>query len=159
MSPARGAHPMSLPMQPSGAKAWPEQPHHWVNSEGLGLRLQCFLVVRDADRRIACVRLKEQQGWFLPGESFRPNEAPDDAARRVSTTWFGVDLQPRVAGFQSYPDHGDGKWYVIVLYEAQVPKGGLKVLEDTAEIAFAPAGKAPGPFAMSHADVFERLGA
>jgi ADP-ribose pyrophosphatase YjhB (NUDIX family) len=137
----------------------PEQPHHWVNSEGLGLRLQCFLLVRDADRRVACVRLKEPgDRWSLPAESFRPNESPDDAARRVSTSWFGTDLRPKPAGFLNFPEQdGDQRWYLLFLYEAHAPKGGFALPDDTAEIAFAPVGKAPGPFAMDHGSVFARL--
>jgi ADP-ribose pyrophosphatase YjhB (NUDIX family) len=136
----------------------PEQPHHWVNSEGTGLRLQCFLVVRDADRRVACVRLKANPDvWNLPGESFRPSEAPDDAARRVGESWFGTDLRPRLTGFLNFPDDGDQRWYLLFLYEAQAPQGALKLPDDTAEIAFAPVGKPPGPFAMDHGSVFARL--
>lgn len=136
----------------------PERPHHWANSEGLGLRLQCFLAVRDADRRVACVRLKATPDvWHLPGESLLPNESPDEAARRVAQGWFGVPLPARIAAFQNYPDHGDGKWYLLFVYEAQAPKAGLAALDDTAEVAFAPVGKPPGPFAMDHGDVFERL--
>jgi ADP-ribose pyrophosphatase YjhB (NUDIX family) len=151
---------MTAPNKPLPTASFPvpEAPHHWVNSEGLGLRMQCFLVVRDADRRVACVRLKNSpDAWNLPGESFKPNESPDDCARRVSETWFGVDLKPKVLGFQNFPDHGDGKWYVLVLYEAQAPKGGFQLPEDTAEIAFAPVGKAPGNFQMDHGTVFGKL--
>lgn len=136
----------------------PEQPHHWVNSEGTGLRLQCFLAVRDADRRVACVRLKANPGqWSLPGEALKPGEAPDDAARRVSASWFGADLEPRFTGFQNYPDDGDRRWYLLFVYEAHAPKGGFALPEDTAEIAFAPVGKSPGPFALDHGAVFRRL--
>ncbi|MCA1813547.1 MAG: NUDIX hydrolase [Halobacteriales archaeon] len=136
----------------------PEQPHHWVNSEGTGLRLQCFLVVRDADQRIACVRLKSSPDqWSLPAESFKPSEHPDDAARRVGEMWFGSDLKPKLVGFQNYPDDGDQRWYLLFLYEAHAPKGGFKLPEDTAEIAFAPAGKPPGEFAMDHGSVFASL--
>jgi ADP-ribose pyrophosphatase YjhB (NUDIX family) len=136
----------------------PEAPHHWANSEGLGLRLQCFLVVRDADRRVACVRLKANPDvWSLPGESLRPNESPPMAAQRVAQMWFGQDL-PAIAGdVVNFPDDGDGKWYMIFTYETQAPRGGFTLPDDTAEIAFAPVGKPPGPFGMDHASVFARL--
>ncbi|HEV8361613.1 MAG TPA: NUDIX domain-containing protein [Candidatus Thermoplasmatota archaeon] len=138
--------------------ALPERPHHWVNSDGLGLRLQCFLVVRDADRRVACVRLKDHgDRWSLPGESLKPNESPPMAAERIAQVWFGVPLPAKPAEVQNFPDDGDGKWYMVFTYEAPAPKAGLPLLDDTAEIAFAPVGKPPGPFAMSHADVFARL--
>jgi ADP-ribose pyrophosphatase YjhB (NUDIX family) len=136
----------------------PEAPHHWVNSEGTGLRLQCFLVVRDADRRVACVRLKNNaQEWMLPAESFKPSEAPEEAAKRVAESWFGQDLGAKLVGFQNYPDTGDQRWYLLFVFEAQAPKGGLKKPDDTEEIAFAPVGKAPGPFAMDHGTVFAKL--
>lgn len=136
----------------------PEQPHHWVNSEGLGLRLQCFLVVRDRDRRVACVRLKANpQVWSLPGETLKPNEDLLAAAERVSHAWFGHGLDLHFAGVQNYPDTGDGKWYVLFLFEGDAPKEGFKLPDDTAEIAFAPVGKPPGPFGMDHGTVFGRL--
>lgn len=157
-----GARPMSLfgkkDALPAASFPVPKEPHHWVNGEGLGLRLQCFLVVRDQDRRVACVRLKNSpDGWNLPGESFRPNEHPDDAARRVSEMWFGADLKPRPAGYLNFPEEGDQRWYLLFLYEVQAPRGGFALPEDTAEIAFAPVGKPPGPFHMDHANVFARL--
>lgn len=135
----------------------PREPHHWVNSEGVGLRLQCFLLVRDAQRRIACVRLKNNPDvWMLPGESLRPSEAPDAAARRVSESWFGADLEPRIAGFMNFPDEGDQRWYVLFLYEAAAP-AKLTEPDDTEDIVFVAPGKAPGPFGMDHGSVFARL--
>jgi ADP-ribose pyrophosphatase YjhB (NUDIX family) len=136
----------------------PDKPHHWINSDGLGLRLQCFLIVRDADRRVACVRLKENGGaWSLPGESLQPNESPPMAAERIAKSWFGLSLPATPTEVVNFPDDGDGKWYMIFLYEAATPRGGLPKLADTDEIAFTPVGKPPGAFAMSHSDVFARL--
>jgi ADP-ribose pyrophosphatase YjhB (NUDIX family) len=151
---------MPLFGKPAGGAKFepPTEPHHWVNSDGLGLRLQCFLVVRDAERRIACVRLKgNPQQWMLPGESMRPNEAPDDAARRVAEMWFGTPLPAQLADIQSYPDDGDQRWYLLFVYEAKAPPAGLPKLDDTEQVAFVPAGKAPGEFAMDHGAVFGRL--
>lgn len=136
----------------------PKEPHHWVNSQGLALRLQCFVAVRDGQKRIALVRLKNSpEHWMLPGESFRPNEAPDEAARRVCEMWFGQDLKARIAGWQNYPDNGDQRWYLLFIYEAQAPAAGLPKPDDTEEIRFVAPGEAPGPFGMSHAEVFAQL--
>lgn len=135
----------------------PKEPHHWVNGQGLGLRLQCFVAVRDAQRRIAVVRLKgNPEQWMLPGESFRPNEHPDEAARRVCEMWFGQDLQARFAGWQNYPEANDQRWYLLFLYEAHAP-AHLAKPDDTEEIRFVAPGHAPGPFAMSHGEVFAQL--
>jgi ADP-ribose pyrophosphatase YjhB (NUDIX family) len=143
---------------PTSSFPVPKESHHWVNSEGLGLRLQVFLIVRDADRRVACVRLKSSPDvWMLPGESLRPNEELQAAAERVSEMWFGANLKPRLTGVQNYPDTGDKKWYVLFMCEAPAPPGGLKKPDDTEEIAFVPVGKAPGPFGMDHGTVFGHL--
>jgi len=149
---------MTLPFARGDAKP-PSDPSKFFNGDGLSLRLQCFLVIRDADRRIACVRLKGSEGrWSLPGENVRPNEDLHEAARRVSQMWFGTDLQPRIADILTFPEENDDKrWYVLFLYEAQAPRGGLPKLDDTDEVAFVPAGKAPGEFGMDHASVFARL--
>ena len=136
----------------------PERPHHWVNSEGVELRLQVFVAVRDADHRVACVRLKNNPGqWYMPGESVLPNEDLNAAARRVTESYFGQALDGRIADIVTWPTDAEGAWYVLFLYEAHAPKTGLKKPEDTEEIAFAPPGKAPGEFALSHGDVFARL--
>ncbi len=129
----------------------------YTNGAGLMLRVQCFLTVRNKRREIACVRLKGNPGWSVPGESIQPNEAPNDAARRVSKMWFDVELPTRIADVQSYPDSGDHKWYVLFIYEADEPQDGLKLLDDTEAITFVHAGREPGPFVMDHKDVFGRL--
>ena len=135
-------------------------PNSYRNGQGLLLRVQCFLAVRDTDRHIACVKLKENDGWSLPGETIKPNENPDDAARRVAQMWFEIDLPLRIASVQSYPDDGeDHKWYVIFIYEADAPPAGLKILDDTEKITFVKAGNPPSPMVMDHGEVFERLSA
>lgn len=143
---------------PTASFPVPERPHHWVNSQGLGLRLQCFLAVRDAERRVACVRLKASpDAWSLPGESLQPNEDVHAAAARVAASWFATPLEPRLADVLTWPDDGDGKWYVLFVYEAEAPGGRLQAPDDTLEVAFASVGKPPGSFGMDHAAVFARL--
>jgi len=140
----------SAPMHPPG-------PTNYSNSDGLGLRLQCFLAIRDSQRRVACVQLKGTIGWSLPGETLQPNESPDAAAARVAKVWFDATLPAKLVAVQSYPDDGDHKWYLLFIYEATAPKEGLKALEDTEKVAFAAPGAPPGPFGMDHQTVFSRL--
>lgn len=134
-----------------------ESPQHFYNREGLLLRLQAFVIVRNKDRRVACLRIEGYDGWMLPGETVLPNESPHDAAARIGKTWFVSPAKTRLVDVQSYPDTDDGRWYMLFIYEADEPAGGLKGTPDTREIAWAPVGKAPGTFAMDHADVFARL--
>ncbi|HVL87761.1 MAG TPA: NUDIX domain-containing protein [Candidatus Thermoplasmatota archaeon] len=148
--------PVAPPTRPTGPRGHVDE-HHFYNSEGAVLRLQCFVIVRNKDRRLACLRLEGYDGWMLPGETVRKNESPAECAKRIVDTWFATPVTPRVVGFQNYPDDGDKRWYVIIVFEADEPAGGLKGTPDTLEIAWVPAGKPPGAFAMSHADVFSRL--
>jgi len=137
----------------------PQMPHQWINSEGLSLRLQAFLIVRDEKRRVATVRLKEYPpGVFaLPAETVRANENIHAAGSRVSESWFGTDLKPRVADVLTWPSDGQSHWYVLFVFEADAPKGGLPVLPDTAEIVFRDADSPPDAFAFDHGSVWERL--
>lgn len=126
---------------------------------GPRLRLQAFVVVRDEDRRILCLKEKDVEGWMLPGELLAVNEAPDDAARRVVASWFKTPLEMWLSEVLSFPATGpeDDKWYLVFVYEADAP-ADLKFAEGTEEGKFFPPG--PGPtFAMAHGDIWERLGA
>lgn len=127
---------------------------------GVGLRLQCFLLVRDDAGRVATVRLRDvPDGWCLPGELLRVNEDPDEAARRVAASWFASPVtEPRLVSVESYPATGgeDTKWYLIFLYEAR-PQGELAIPSDSVEVRFTEPGKAAGPWAMAHGDVWERV--
>lgn len=143
-----------------------EHPTHWVNPEGLKLRLQVFLIVRDAEGRVACVREKERpQVWNLPGETVPPNVDLNETAGKVSELWFVDRLPASVADVQTYPadrDDPNDKWYVLFIYEAEAPDpsaddGGLKMPDDTAEIRFFPLDEPPEAWGMDHGSVFERL--
>ncbi len=144
-------------MATTPAPLHPPSPTNYTNSDGLGLRLQCFLVIRDAARKIACVQLKGTVGWSLPGETLQPNESPDATATRVAHQWFGISLPSQLVAVQSYPEDGDRKWYLLFIYEAQAPAKGLPLLDDTAKVTFAAPGSPPGTFAMDHGTVFGRL--
>lgn len=129
------------------------------HENGTGLRLQCFLIVRDEKRRVACLRLADNpQAWNLPGESMRLNEDPRDAAQRVASTWFETPLAPRLADVYSYPATGpdDDRWYLLFVYEADAPVN-LKGTPDTLEVKFVAPKEAPGPFAHDHVSVFAKI--
>lgn len=137
----------------------PPHPAHFFNAQGLGLRMQVFVIVRDGDGRICCVREKHDDAvWKLPGETLLPGQDVNARAAEVSKLWFGKDLGATVKNVITYPDTGDGKWYIVFVYEATV--AGVDELdepEDTEEFRFTESGKAPGPWGMSHGDVFEHL--
>jgi len=150
---ARGA--MSLPMsQPS---AQPVQAR-FTHENGTHLRLQCFLAVRDAQGRIATVRVQGIDGWCIPGESMLVNESPDQAAVRVARMWFTSPLGLQLDRVLSFPatGPGDDRWYLLFVYHADAP-GELKATPDTLEIAFRAKDDAPPQWAMSHKDVWDQL--
>ncbi|HVM45373.1 MAG TPA: hypothetical protein VM582_05505 [Candidatus Thermoplasmatota archaeon] len=146
---------MSLPMsQPS---AQPVQAR-FTHENGTHLRLQCFLAVRDAQGRIATVRVQGIDGWCIPGESMLVNESPDQAAVRVARMWFTSPLGLQLDRVLSFPatGPGDDRWYLLFVYHADAP-GELKATPDTLEIAFRAKDDAPPQWAMSHKDVWDQL--
>src|SRR5260221_12054954 len=108
---------MSLPMaQPT---AQPLQAR-FAHENGTQLRLQCFVIPRDAQGRILAIRIQGYEGWCLPGESMLLNESPDEAARRVAKSWFETPLGMQLDRILSFPATGpeDDRWYLIFVYNA-----------------------------------------
>lgn len=150
---------MPLPMAPPRTE-YDELQAKFVHLEGkVEFRLQCFLTVRDAQDRVCLARIQGYEGWCLPGEVVKVNESPDQAAVRVARSWFETPMQVWLERVLSFPATGpeDNRWYLIFVYAADAPEG-LKGTPDTIEMAFHPAGSAPGPFAMAHGDVWNALG-
>lgn len=146
---------MSLPMaQPS---AQPVQAR-FTHENGTHLRLQCFVVIRDAQGRVCTVRVQGIDGWCLPGESMFVNESPDQAAVRVARMWFVTPLGLQLDRIMSFPATGpeDDRWYLLFVYHADAPTD-LKGTPDTLEIAFRGKDDPPEQFAMSHRDVWQQL--
>lgn len=146
---------------PNDALPMRHPPHatHWTNPQGKALRMQVFVIVRDPDGRICCVREKaDNTVWKLPGETLFPDQHPNARAADVSKLWFGKDLEPRVKDVVSWDSSDDGKWYIVFVYEATVDSlDDLDMPEDTEEYIFTEPGKAPGPWGMSHGDLFAEL--
>lgn len=147
---------MSLPqLNPFAAPT----PAKFTHENGGHLRLQAFVIVRDHERRIGTFRIEGYEGWALPGETLQFNEDPNAAAERILRTWFTTPPgAPKLVDVLSYPATGkdDDRWYLLFVYEAEATPG-MKGTPDTLDVQFVPAGKAPGEWAMSHADVFARL--
>ena len=131
----------------------------FTHENGTHLRLQCFLIVRDAQDRVATLRVQGIDGWCLPGESMVLNESPDQAAVRVARTWFESPLGMQLERVLSFPatGPGDDRWYLLFVYHADAPAGGLKGTSDTEEIVFRSLGDPAPQFAMSHLDVWNAL--
>lgn len=140
----------------------PTQPvqARFVSEDGATkLRLQCFLVVRDGQDRIATLKVQGIDGWCIPGESMLMNESPDQAAVRVARTWFDSPVGMQLDRILSFPATGgdDDRWYLIFVYHADAPAGGLKGTSDTEAIEFRSLGDAAPTLAMSHGDVWNAL--
>jgi hypothetical protein len=146
---------MALPLaQP------PAQPvqARFAHENGTQLRLQCFVVVRDAQQRVATLRVQGIEGWCLPGESMLVNESPDQAAVRVARSWFETPLGMSLDRVLSFPATGpeDDRWYLLFVYSAEAP-AGLKGTPDTLALEFHGKGDPPQPFAMAHLDVWNAI--
>jgi hypothetical protein len=149
------ARRMSLPMaQPTSAPVQARFSHE----NGTQLRLQCFVAIRDAEGKVATVRIQGYDGWCLPGESMLVNESPDQAAVRVARTWFETPLGLQLDRILSFPATGgeDNRWYLLFIYHAEAP-AGLKGTADTVELAFRSKSDPPAEWAMSHGDVWPQL--
>jgi hypothetical protein len=123
------------------------------------LRLQAFVIPRDAQRRVAVLRLEDDPTlWRLSGEQIHLNESPADAASRVASLWYSTPLAPHLVDVQSYPPAGgdDDRWYLVFIYETKAPPD-LKGTPDTHELRFVNVGEAPGPMFGDHASVLARL--
>jgi ADP-ribose pyrophosphatase YjhB (NUDIX family) len=144
---------------PSAAAA-AQLPAKFVHELGTWkLRLQCFVVVRDAQRRAALLRVEGIDGWCLPGEQMRFNESPDEAAVRVARSWFESPVGMALERVVSFPATGgeDLGWYLVFVYDAEA-RGELKATSDTLEVAWvAPGETPPGPLAFAQRDVWQAL--
>lgn len=146
---------MSLPLAQPNAQAVQAR---FTHENGTKLRLQCFVVVHDAQGRVATVRVLGIDGWCIPGESMVLNESPDQAAVRVARMWFVTPLGLQLDRVLSYPPTGpdDDRWYLLFVYHAEAP-AALKGTPDTVELSFRGKDDPPPQFAMSHRDVWDQL--
>lgn len=153
---------LSLPMShhPGTTVEHSGSPFHWVNGDGLSLRLQAFLTVRNAEDEVALVQLDKPPGhWWLPAETLRPNEPVHEAGKRVSETWFGVDLDPELAEVINFSAEEEGEpWYHLFVFEARGELEDFDLPGDTVEVRFLEPGEEIEPFAMGHAEVWPKLG-
>lgn len=137
-----------------------QSPFHHVNAQGLALRLQVQVVVRDDEGRIALAQTEKHQPgrWWIPAETLRPNEDVKEGASRVSETWFGEDLGPELSDVFTFPadtDAGHTAWYIIHVFEVQAGPEELSAVPDGVTLTFvAPGEEPPGPFAMDHGSVW-----
>lgn len=130
----------------------------FTHENGTQLRMQCFVTVRDAQGRVATLKVDGIDGWCIPGESMLLNESPDQAAVRVARTWFTTPLGLQLERILSFPamGAGDDRWYLLFVYHADAP-ADLKGTPDTKEIRFSDRSDPPAPFAMSHKDVWDEI--
>lgn len=130
----------------------------FTHENGTHLRMQCFVTVRDAQGRIATVRVQGIDGWCIPGESMFLNESPDQAAVRVARMWFTSPLGLQLDRVLSFPATGpeDDRWYLLFVYHADAP-AGLQATSDTLELQFRGKDEPAPQWAMSHKDVWDQL--
>jgi ADP-ribose pyrophosphatase YjhB (NUDIX family) len=137
-----------------------ESPFHHVNAQGLALRLQVQVLVRDDEDRIALAHSQTHQPgrWWIPAETLQPNEDVEAAASRVSETWFGEDLEPELADVITFPadtEAGERAWYILHVFEAEATEDELNRLPDGVTVEFVePGAEPPGPWAMDHGSVW-----
>lgn len=152
------ARAMSLPMFTGGSNVQPA-PAKFRHENGISLRMQVFVLARDAHERIATQRIQGYDGSCLSGENLLLNEAPDEAALRVVRGWYGSPMEPRLERVLSFPATGgdDDRWYVVFIYGAKAP-ADLKTTPDCEALEFRALDAGPESWAMSHDDVWKALG-
>ena len=145
---------MSMPVESGQAPA----PAKFAHENGTQLRLQCFVAVRDAQGRVATLKVDGIEGWCLPGESMRLNESPDEAAVRTARAWFKTPLGMQLDRVLSFPATGpeDDRWYILFVYHADAP-AQLEGTPDTREMVFRAKEGVPDKWAMSHHEVWPQL--
>jgi ADP-ribose pyrophosphatase YjhB (NUDIX family) len=148
-----------MPMH-TDAQKWSELPAKFtLHDAPAELRMQCFLVIRDGEERVAMAKLQDTPGWAFPAETMRFNEAPDEAVARVARSWFEVPpSEVWLERVLSFPATGpeDSRWYVIFVYGAKAP-ADLKATPDTEKVQFFDPATPPDAFAFSHVDVWRAL--
>jgi ADP-ribose pyrophosphatase YjhB (NUDIX family) len=61
------------------------------------------------------------QAWCLPGGDLEPYEHPDEAAKRILSTFSGLEMQaPKLASVESF--RGRRGWHIVFHYD--VPATG-----------------------------------
>jgi ADP-ribose pyrophosphatase YjhB (NUDIX family) len=142
------------------AQKWNELPAKFsLHDAPAELRLQCFMLIRDEQDRVAMAKLQDVDGWAFPAETMRFNESPDQAIARVARSWFEVPpSEVWLERVLSFPALGpeDNRWYVIFVYGAKAP-ADLKPTPDTEKLAYHAMDKPPAAFAFSHVDVWRAL--
>lgn len=138
----------------------PSLPAKFVHELGVGkLRLQCFVLVRDAQRRVALLRLQDVEGWCLAGEMMLFNESPDQAAVRVARSWYASPVGMAMDRVLSFPATGgeDVGWYLVFVYEGET-RGELQATPDTLEVRWVGLHEEPPtPFAFAHREIWNAL--
>lgn len=124
-----------------------------------------IFTVREKQLHILLVRRKEWPFaglWALPGGFVRPNETPDDAARRELAEETGVrDVyleQLRVFG---EPHRDPRTWVITVAYTALISsdRTRLHAASDAADAQWFPLSSLPLPLAFDHAAILEHAAA
>lgn len=151
---------MSLPMLNPGAGGAPmPMQAKFPHESGVSLRLQCFVLARDGEGRVAVQRIQGVDGWCLSGETLLINESPDAAAQRVVRGWYASPLETRLSRILNFPamGGGDDRWYMVFVYEAAAPKD-LKRTPDCEALEFRALSDPPGEWGLAHEDVWRALG-
>ncbi|MCA1813546.1 MAG: hypothetical protein LC624_06300 [Halobacteriales archaeon] len=124
-----------------------------------GAHLQVFVLVRDAERRVACVQLATRPGeWMMPSENCFDGTDPTQLVRDILPRWFDTPLgEPRLVQAQNYPpEDGDEHWMLVLVYEVPAP-AKLAGTPDTTALRFFARDAPPERMFKDHARVWRRL--
>jgi ADP-ribose pyrophosphatase YjhB (NUDIX family) len=92
-----------------------------MNTEQPNIQLIANLVIHN-NQDVVLVRYDpENQAWWLPGGDLEPFEHPDEAAKRILSTFAGLEFQvPKLASVESF--RGRRGWHIVFHYD--VPATG-----------------------------------
>jgi ADP-ribose pyrophosphatase YjhB (NUDIX family) len=111
------------------------------------------VVVLDGTGRILLERRSDNGSWSLPGGKMEPGETFEETAIREIgeetgltirvTALIGIYSDPREGRIVTYPDNGDMRHIVDVVFLAEIVSGELRLSEESLDLQFFEPGCLP----------------
>jgi len=111
------------------------------------------IIIRDQAGKILLEKRSDCGAWGLPGGEIKPGESALAASIREAREETGLDIRySRLVGVYSepfgrivtYPDNGDVVQLVVIVLEAEIAGGELRLSPESLELKFFAPEKLPG---------------
>ncbi|MDZ4713338.1 MAG: NUDIX domain-containing protein [bacterium] len=105
-----------------------------------------ILLVKYRDKN----KYDHQKGWFIPDDLLAQSEHPDDAAIRILSEQFNINLCPKIDHFESFTGN-DNSWHLIFHYKAEADElPEVKPSEDIETFQWFGLNDLPGESEVAH---------